>query len=162
MQLLGSLRKDLYTISGQKSINIDVLNNGTFSIRNLEVSRGLAGTIYFVVSNVEDYGLRNSTYTKCVSNFVEAEIIEEVDKIVVLNTLNQTNKTILNEYNKTFTLNLQLFKNNKVLSNKTFQIQMEIIHKSVSFFNENNYVPLKMNEINQKYTTNTQGIVSIE
>jgi hypothetical protein len=162
MQYLGSFRKDLYTISGQKSINIDVLNNGSFSITNLEVSRGLAGSIYFVVSNVEDYGLRNSTYTKCASNFVEAEIIEEVDKIVVLNTMNKTNKTILNEYNKTFTLNLQLFKNNIILSNKTFKIQMEMIHKSVSFFNDNNYYPLKMDDSNQQYSTNKEGIISLK
>lgn len=162
MQFLGQIRKDLYKISGKSSTYINIEKNGTFTLNNLEITRGLAGTIYFVVSNIKDFGINNSTYSNCISNFVETEIIEEVDQIIVMNYSNQTNKTIIKDYNQTLVVNLQLFKNKNFIRNKTFKLDLEIIHTSALFLNDNDYTPLKIDSPDQMFTTNEEGKISVK
>ena len=74
LNLLGNVGKFLYSINKNYSLQFTTDKNGKFDLSNLKVTKGLAGTIYFVVSNVIDYGNSN-TVSNCISNMIEYDKI---------------------------------------------------------------------------------------
>ena len=95
-----------------------------------------------------------------IKSNTRVEINEEVDRISNLNLSNTTNNTLYKNYNESVYINLQLYKNLIVLKNKTFKIELEMIHKSNLDSLNSKFTPIALEYYN--YTTDFDGKIQIK